>query len=418
MNNFNNISKIKNINNVQRTKLIGILSIILSMLAVYAVIWSFTNLSLFSQATYNSYVLQAQRWLKGHLDLGQNYSYLEIAEYNGKFYISFPPIPSVILLPFCFFGDKVPDNFIVTTIGIIGAIYAYMMVFETTNSNKTAIFFALFASIGGNFLHIAVNASVWYFAQVCSYTFTMMALYYAINDKIKCGWAPLFLLSLAFGCRPLQIVYLPLIVYLMYRKLKKNDITLLSGMKKFWWWVVPPMIVGIFLMSLNYARFGSLFEFGHNYLPEFREGVGEPQFSLSYLKTNLHRMFQLPEIEKGIVQFPRFNGCAFWLISPIFFAFACCFVCGIKKNCKSVEIWGVIVLFFLHMILLCVHRTLGGSQFGNRYTVDMIPSVVFGIAVILKNLKSDLRLLFTPMFFWGLGINLIGTIGYFLGWYV
>ena len=59
-------------------------TIILSLLAVYAVIWAFTADTLFGSAVYNSYVLQAQRWLTGHLDLGQDYSYLEIAEFGGR----------------------------------------------------------------------------------------------------------------------------------------------------------------------------------------------------------------------------------------------------------------------------------------------------------------------------------------------
>ena len=47
----------------------------------------------------NTYALQADAWRRGHLDLGQNYSWLEIAEFNGKFYCSFPPFPSYVLLP-------------------------------------------------------------------------------------------------------------------------------------------------------------------------------------------------------------------------------------------------------------------------------------------------------------------------------
>lgn len=418
--NFGGLNGLKSISDKRKKYLIGMAEVVLAVLAVYAVLWAFTKLSPFSQSTYNSYVLQAQRWLQGHLDLGRNYSYLEIAEYNGKYFISFPPIPSVILLPFCMIFDKVPDNLIVTIIGIIGAVYAYMAVYYTTENNKTAVFFALFATVGGNFLHVAVNASVWYFAQVASFTFTMMALYYALIDKVKCGWAPLFLLSLAFGCRPMQIVYLPLVVYLLYKKLKNNDISILDAIKRYWWWVILPLVVGAFYMILNYARFDNIFEFGHNYLPEFKVGVGdgEPQFSTQYLKTNFKRMFALPEIKDGIVQFPRFNGCAFWLISPIFLAYICCFIYGIKKNYKSIDAWMVLVLMFVHMFMLCMHRTLGGSQFGNRYTVDMIPSVLLGIAIVLKNQKSDMRTIFTPMFFWGLGINLVGTVGYTLGWFV
>ena len=56
---------------------------------------------------YNSYALQAARWLEGYLDLGQNYAHLEIASFGGKFFVSFPPFPSLVLLPLIpFFGTN------------------------------------------------------------------------------------------------------------------------------------------------------------------------------------------------------------------------------------------------------------------------------------------------------------------------
>ena len=48
---------------------------------------------------YNTYALQADSWRQGRLDLGQNYPWLELAVYNGKYYCSFPPFPSYVLFP-------------------------------------------------------------------------------------------------------------------------------------------------------------------------------------------------------------------------------------------------------------------------------------------------------------------------------
>ena len=403
---------------VTREQAYGIAAVALSVFSVYCVIWAFTDVSFTTSAFFNTYVLQARRWLEGHLDLGQNYTSLELAIYEGKYYCSFPPIPSVILLPFCIiFKDSVPDYAITTIIGIIGAVYAYKIVYLYTAKNKLAIFMALFATIGGNFIHIGYTGDVWYIAQVCGFTFTMMALYYAATKGLRSGWAPLFLLALAFGCRPLQIVYTPLVMYLLYKKLAYNDIKIADGIKRFWWWALPALAVGIFLMILNAARFGNPFQFGHDYLPEFMSAE-DGQFSVAYLWENLKRMFDLPEIVDGVVEFPRFNGCALWLISPIFLAYMIYFVSGIKRNYKRVIPWAVIALALLHMILLCCHKTLGGSQFGNRYTVDMIPVILFGIGYMLRDEKRDFSVINYPMFFWGLGINLVGTIGYVLGYLV
>lgn len=395
----------------------GMLAVILSMLAVYGILWAFTDASLWQTSTYSSYVLQAQRWLEGHLDLGQDYPYLELAIYEGKYFVSFPPIPSVILLPFCLFFEQVPDYFVTTVIGIIGAVYAYKMVYAvSSNKGGRSIFWALFVTIGSNFLHIGYNGDVWYIAQVCAFTFTMMAFYYAATPNIRHGWLPVFLLALAVGCRPMQILYFPLIVLLLWRKIKTNEGTLKQAVRQYSWWVIPPLAVGLFLMILNYARFDNPFEFGHNYLPEFATQNEHGQFHISYLAENLKNMFRLPEIEGKRLVFPTFNGVALWLVSPIFLVFVLYFIKGIRKNWKQPELWLVLILAFLHMVLLCLHRTLGGWQFGNRYTVDLLPAVYFGILWMLRTDRTDLRWILYPLFFWGLGVNLVGTVALVNQW--
>src|SRR5215831_4856487 len=61
----------------------------------------------------NHYALLADAWLKGKLDLGhpppaytQNNDF---AEFQGKYYVSFPPFPAVILLPFAKIAGS-PEN--------------------------------------------------------------------------------------------------------------------------------------------------------------------------------------------------------------------------------------------------------------------------------------------------------------------
>ena len=73
-----------------------------------------TGKSFFGPSPYNSYTLQALSWLHGHTWV-ENNEILELAIYEGRYYVSFPPLPSVVLLPFAaLFGLTTPDNLLST----------------------------------------------------------------------------------------------------------------------------------------------------------------------------------------------------------------------------------------------------------------------------------------------------------------
>lgn len=387
------------------------------VLMAYCVIWAFTGNGPFKPSTYNSYALQASRWLQGHLDLGQNYSYLEIAEYGGKYFVSFPPIPSVLLLPFClFFGAQPPDTLVAVVMGLAGAVCALKIARLLGQQGASAVFWALFVTIGSNFLHIGYSADVWYFAQTCSFTFTMLALYYALTPDHKTGWLPCFFLALAFGCRPLQIVYLPFMIYLLWKKGKQNGKSVPDMLRQSWWWVLPPLAVGVLLMGLNFARFGNVFQFGHDYLPEFAAEKANGQFSLAYLPQNMGYLWRLPKFQNGAVQFPLFNGSAFWLYSPMVVTFALAVFENAKKAVKNPVFLLTVVLAALHLVFLCCHATMGGWQFGNRYTVDLLPVLYVCLLLLLQDGKNRLQLFNYTLFLWGLGVNLVGTIALVNQW--
>lgn len=395
----------------RRPPLRDALALLLGVLAVCALIWALTGRSpLYS--TYNSYVLQANRWLTGHLDLGQNYAYLEIAVYGGRFFVSFPPIPSVLLLPFCLlFQGRPPDTLLAVLMTLVGALYALKIAWLSGRKGPSAVFWAFFVTAGSNFLHVFHSGDVWYMAQTCSFAFTMMALYHAMTDDLSTGWLPLLCLSLAFGCRPLQIVYLPLVALLLWQKLRRAG----ANPLRYWWWLLPPLAVGLGLMALNFARFDHPFQFGHDYLPEFALEKPQGQFSPAYLPGNWRRMWALP-VEQGRLHFPIFNGCAFWIFSPIFLSFAVYCFKNLKKALKTPAVLLTVALILLHLVLLCLHATLGGWQFGNRYTIDALPALYCALMLLLREDRRDLPALNLPLCLWGLGLNLWGTVSLFNGW--
>lgn len=370
--------------------------LLFGMLAVYFLVYAFTGCWPWSENPYNSYALQAQSWLLGRMDLGRNYSHLELAEYGGKYYVSFPPVPSLFLLPFVIF--RIPDNIAALIVSLLNGYFAWKL----ARRESETLFWSAFFLLGGNLILISVNAWVWYFAQNLCVLLSLAACYYALSKK---GVQSLLFWALSVGCRPFQILYLPILLYFLYRRQPDRRLHLE-------WWLAPALIA--MLMALyNYARFGSILEFGHNYLPEFLEAE-HGQFSLHYIPDNWETLFRLPQINPdGTLSFPIFNGFAVWLASPIVLA---CLWYAVRELLNS-RSYGMISLFFavflLHLLLLTAHKTMGGFQFGHRYTIDLLP---YAYTLLLLTKKKLSAKFWMPAFLFGFGLNLVGTIGLYCGW--
>ena len=87
--------------------------------------------TLLSHSAWDSYTLQAMAWRRGSLSLGRNYPWLELAVYQGEYYVSFPPFPSVVLLPFTFlFGENTPNNLIIAIVTMATAALPLRLIRE------------------------------------------------------------------------------------------------------------------------------------------------------------------------------------------------------------------------------------------------------------------------------------------------
>ncbi len=341
-------------------------------LAFLIVLWvaaSFTGHWATEENPYRSYALQACAWLDGRLDLGKDYPWLELAIYEGKYYVSFPPFPSLVLLPFAaVWGTNTPDHWISLGFSIIGIIYAIRLYRAITGTYEMAEQYVLFLFLGNGYLFIALQGGwVWYMAQTMCFTFSLMSLFYAANKHIGRAFA---FLACAFGCRPMVVAYIPLILMLGTEKASVK-----TWMRKGYRLIPACMIIGFYLM-LNAARFDNPFEFGHTHLPEFVRST-EGQFSLNYATKNFKQLFRLPQTggEHGMMIYDTYDCMAFWLIDPIIVSFMVTWLYALTRKRKAYGLNLIIVpaTICVHLMIVCCHKTMGGYQFGNRYIVDMLP---------------------------------------------
>jgi len=385
---------------------------------VYGLIYTFSaDFSITAPNFYNTYARQAASWLAGRLDM-DNVPWLELAVFQGRYYVCFAPFSSIVMLPFVLiYGIETPDHAIALGVALLSLIYAYKLAYNVLGNQNHAVLLSLFLILGTNYLHIALWGAVWYIAQNMAFLLTLMAFYYAMTDNKNGSYISLFTICAAMGCRPFNIVYLPVLIYIIY---KRENISIIAFIKKVLIYAVPAIILGNFFMWLNYARFGNIFEFGRNYLAEF---VNDPhgQFHAGRILSNLNVML----FGFDITAFPMFQGFAFWIASPIVVSYIVYLFLyifksrsdrheGIKyQNKENYIICGLLLSAIVLLIIISMHRTLGGHQFGSRYTVDTLIAFYIGLLLMIKRLIPD-KLIYinlAPMLF-GLTLNFYGTVKY------
>ena len=368
---------------------------------------AFTGIWPWSRNSYNSFSLQAAAWLEGRLDLGKDYPWLELAIYNGKYYVSFPPFPSVVMLPFtALFGTGTPDALISWVVTLAGGVFSVRLGLRCGLSSRDAVFWALFLHLGSGYMFIAQSGWVWFFAQTLNFTLLLGALTLAVEGR---GSGSLILWACAVGCRPFSVLYFPVLAYLLWRKERPAHIG--RWIVKRLYWAAGPCVIAGFYMALNAARFGSVTEFGHTWLPEFQRAE-HGQFSITYFAHNFSLLFRLPEADPqtGRLTFAHIDTMLFPMICPLTFCLAGVWGHECLKGGRREKflLFALPLLFLIHLGLTCCHRTMGGVQFGNRYLLDLLPPLYAGLCLWMPE-SEWFRQWQIPLLVFGLVLNTLGT---------
>lgn len=293
---------------------------LLFMLLCYVLIHDLLGGTLLAHCPWDSYTLQAQAWLEGRTDLGQDISYLELAIYNGKYYVSFPPFPSVVMLPFVLiFGTDTPNNLIIMIITLLIAAAAFKLCGYAGYDAKDSAILGLFITFGSNLMWMSTMGGVWFLAQSIMMLLLLLAAIAAYKGKQALAYA---LVALSVGCRPFAAVaFAPLMAW-FYAKNRQRGMGKLAALFCQWKAWIPVALIAAAMMWYNYIRFDNPLEFGHNYLPEF-VGSEHGQFDIYYLKDNLLKLLFYPvRIKEGLtLDYPFFDGFMFYIANPLFILF-------------------------------------------------------------------------------------------------
>ena len=388
-----------------RKQAAGFWAAALTVCVCYAALHFLLGTAPFAPSCYNSYTLQAMAWREGRISLGVNYPHLELAVFQNDWYVSFPPVPSVVqwVLTF-FFGLNTPDGLLVKLYPLVGCLACCLALKRAGLSPSRAGAWAFFLIYGSCLFPITLDGGVWYQAQTLGLALSMGAAAAMFSGRPTLACA---LYALSVGCRPFNVCLGPVLLAMYITKCRQKGLAFGSALKR----LLPGLAAGLAIAcaygAYNYARFGNPLEFGHTYLPEFqRSPTG--QFSLSHAAQNISRFFfGLPfyHTEQGW-QVEKF-GFSMFLSNPVFLLLFAWAAEDLWKKRLTLPQGAALLLFFLHLFLLLLHRTFGGYQFGARYTLDLLPYCL--IYRLCAANQRGLRLYEGLALSLGMVLNLVGA---------
>lgn len=336
--------------------------------------------TLLSHNDYDSYALQAENWLAGrnYIAGGENYPWLELAIYQERYYHAFPPVPVLWMLPWVLaYGSAaaVPSNLAMALLALLCACGCYACCARAGLSPAAASCLTLFVSMGSNAFWLSTSGGVWFLAQMLGLCLALWGLFFAQRTTAPSAALASLCMALAVGCRPFYALLLALWLVWYARRF--------PAWKKLLPPLLPAVLVAACMMGYNLARFGNPLEFGRSYLPEFVRSP-EGQFSLTYLLQNLTNLLRPITLDGDLqLHFAIFNGFFFLAANPLFLL---CLLRGIsatvRRDARNPALplptrgWVLALGSGITVLLLCLHRTLGGWQFGTRYLIDLFPWVI------------------------------------------
>lgn len=311
---------------------------------------------------------QARSWLQGRIDLPQPPARLEVAQYGGRFYNSFPPTPSLVELPFVWaFGRRTPSSLVILAFWYVTLLFQIAALrrrgYDDASAAATALAF-LFAT---NAWVSCTRASVWAYGQALGYSLSTMALCQVMHNGRRGPAGPAsayVLLSLAVGCRPLLLFLAPLLLALdLHTNRTPPSRALLRAA-----WLAP---YGLALCAYNFVRFDDPLEFGHRYLP-WALALPEGIFSWQHLAPNAYHAFlRLPEWRPS-APYLYFDtlGTAFWLHNGIL---ALALLALLPRRLDARVRVGATAALLPILLGLLLYESAGNRQIGARYFIDLLP---------------------------------------------
>ncbi|HET9621769.1 MAG TPA: hypothetical protein VFP84_10400 [Kofleriaceae bacterium] len=327
----------------------------------------------------------------------------DVRSTRGKIaYMSFPPFPSVVMLPVALIAGRAGNDMIPTWLCAAAILPLALLVLRRLVaaglSRRTLaedLWLVAMLAFGSVLFFAAVQGQVWFTAHVIGVALALIYVWASIEAGrpviagLALGAASLTRTAMAF-----MVVLFVLEAWRIHRRAS--------------WRVLLPFFAPVVVLAIaggayNLARFGSPTEFGHTFL-EVRQQAQIEHYGLAsvhYLGRNLAVVLAL---------FPSFvarapyvqisgHGLALWLTTPVLIFL----VWPRGKSPIRRALWLSVLVVALPSLL---YQNSGWFQFGYRFSLDYMVLLVALLAVDDRPLGKLAKVLIVI----GIAINLFGAL--------
>jgi hypothetical protein len=335
---------------------------------------------------------------------------LEIKKRERKWYVSFPPAPAVLMIPFVkIWGLSFNDVLFTLLFAALNPLLLWFLLIRLkkkkyiSRSYSQILLLVILFGFGTVHFFSSVRGEVWFTAHILGISFLLL---YLLSLFYKKPFLAGLFLSIAVLTRTTMVFAVLLYPIILFQR--SNGIKIRKNWKPLSLFFIPLIFFGIGMMVINYLRFQNVLEFGHNYLYirwRFRiEKYG--LFNYEYLSRNLSVVFTLlPRIKSS---FPYIqispHGMALWLTTPTFLYLFWQKKSDLKiENNLRVPLMAVILPMFLTVLL---YQNSGFIQFGYRFSLDF---TIFLMILLAIDKRKWSKLFYSTVFF-AICMNLFGAI--------
>ncbi|HVK89074.1 MAG TPA: hypothetical protein VM513_33365 [Kofleriaceae bacterium] len=347
-------------------------------------------------------------------------------------YMSFPPFPSVLMLPAAVVSGRGGNDTIPTLLLAALALPLMMLVLRrlaeaglSTRTVREDLWLVATLAFGSVMFFSSVQGKVWFTAHVVGVVLALVYAWASIEAR-RPVIAGLALGAAALTRTPMAFMF-PLFVFEAWRMASRevaspeagasNSMNLRAGkravrkamLRPLVRFAIPVVAFAIAGMIYNYVRFGSPTEFGHTYL-DVRQQAQIEQYGLAsykYLSRNLAVAFTLlPELlpKSPYVQISG-HGLALWCTTPVLLFL----LWPREKNAIHRALWLTVAAVAIPTLL---YQNSGWFQFGYRFSLDYMVFLVMLLAVGGRPLRRVGKTLIVA----GIVINLFGAITFDRKW--